>query len=353
MYAIASTIGAILAVAFGWRWLSRRHSLPCPAWLGRGVDFPGVAALFGTQQTLDRLGVPLGDRVLEVGPGPGRLLIPVARRVGPAGEAVGIDVQPDMIAQLMARAATAGIANLKGIVGDAATMIPSGQFDTIYIALALGEIPNRETVLRRCFKALKPGGVLSITEMVPDPHFVPRRTVRRLAEAAGFRYRATHGSWLSFTMNFEKRHDAGTRRRSGSAGLTASDLRRDDRRIVASQRVNRLAAASLAFLVTMVSAGTCLAAMMQSSERNPHACCTGKGQACAKLTVASENCCAVQTAVQFVPPVPVTEPARVDALIAAAEPTSFATSRLVASFDAGGQKPSALPTYLLDSVFRL
>ena len=201
------SVVALGAIAVTWRWLSRHHSLPCPAWLGRGVDLPGVATLFGTQRTLGRIGVRSGDQVLEIGPGPGRLLIPVARMVLPHGEAIGVDVQPAMIAQLKTRAAEEGISNLTGIVGDAATMTLPGRFDTVYIALALGEIPDREATLRRCLEALKPGGVLSITEMLPDPHFVPQPTVRRLAEAVGFRHRVTQGSWLSFTMNFEKPGD--------------------------------------------------------------------------------------------------------------------------------------------------
>lgn len=198
------SVVALIVVAVGWRSLSHRYSLPCPAWLGHGVDLPGVSVLFGTQRTLDRLDVRPGQRVLEIGPGPGRLLIPVARRVQPHGEAVGVDVQPAMIEQLRARAASTGVTNLIGIVGDAATMTPPGPFDTVYIALALGEIPNREATLRRCLHVLKPGGKLSITEMVPDPHFVPQRTVRRLAESVGFRHKSTQGSRLSFTATFEK-----------------------------------------------------------------------------------------------------------------------------------------------------
>jgi hypothetical protein len=40
--------------------------------------------------------------------------------------------------------------------------------------------------------------------MLPDPHFVPQRTVRRLARQAGFQHHATEGSWLSFTASFRK-----------------------------------------------------------------------------------------------------------------------------------------------------
>jgi ubiquinone/menaquinone biosynthesis C-methylase UbiE len=66
----------------------------------------------------------------------------------------------------------------------------------------LGEIPNREAALRQCYAALKPGGLLSITEIFPDPHYQSRNTVRRLAEAAAFRFDHSEGNWLSFTMNF-------------------------------------------------------------------------------------------------------------------------------------------------------
>lgn len=160
--------------------------------------------VYGTEKTLDRIGLRRGQRVLELGPGPGRLLIPAARRVEPEGEVVGLDIQPQMIDRLRSRAAEAGVKNLTGIVGDAATTVGPGEFDVVFLALTLGEIPDREAALRRSFEALRVGGILSVTEMFPDPHFVPRRTVHRLAERAGFRHVATHGSWPFFTANFVK-----------------------------------------------------------------------------------------------------------------------------------------------------
>lgn len=202
--AFAAALGGLAVVGLVWRSLSHRWSLPFPAWMGAGVDLPLVATVFGTDRTLARIGARTGQRVLEIGPGPGRLLIPIAQRVQPHGEAVGVDIQPAMIARLKARAAAAGVTNLVGIVADATTMTLSGQFDAVVIALALGEIPNREATLRRCLYVLKPGGMLSITEMIPDPHFVSQRTVKRLAEAAGFQHVRTHGSRLSFTVNFLK-----------------------------------------------------------------------------------------------------------------------------------------------------
>ena len=198
------TVIAVTLLALAWRWSSRRWSVPCPPWLAWGFENPRLARLLFVTRTLDRIGVRSGLRVLEIGPGPGRLLVPAAQRVQPDGEVVGLDIQPAMIDRLRARAQASGVSNLVGIVGDAATATPPGQFDVVFLATALGEIPNRTEALRRCFDALRPGGVLSITEMLPDPHFVGQGTVRRLAEQAGFRHLRTQGWWLSFTANFEK-----------------------------------------------------------------------------------------------------------------------------------------------------
>jgi len=50
--------------------------------------------LLGTYTTLDRIGLQPGQRILEIGAGNGRLLIPAAMRILPGGEAVGLDILP-------------------------------------------------------------------------------------------------------------------------------------------------------------------------------------------------------------------------------------------------------------------
>src|SRR5574341_1076287 len=123
---------ALVAVNLWWRRASRGRSLPCPTWLASSLESPLMDRLIGTQATLDRIGLRPGQRVLEVGPGPGRLLIPAARRVLPGGEVVGLDVQPGMIERLRARATQAGVSNLTAIVGDAAQPnFPPESFDLI------------------------------------------------------------------------------------------------------------------------------------------------------------------------------------------------------------------------------
>lgn len=195
----------LIAVNFWWRQASRRRSLPCPTIFAGALENPLFDRLIGTQTTLDRIGLRPGQRVLEIGPGPGRLLIPVAKRVLPGGEVVGLDIQPGMIERLKARAAQVGALNLTAILGDATQPnVPPESFDIVFLCTVLGEIPDREAALRQCHAALKLGGTLSITEIFPDPHYQSRATVRRLAESTGFRLQAMHGPWYFFTANFVK-----------------------------------------------------------------------------------------------------------------------------------------------------
>ena len=203
--AIAWILGILTAVNLWWRWQSRRQSLPCPTWLAGSLESPLADKLIGTQTTLDRIGLRPGQRVLEVGPGPGRLLIPAARRVLPDGEVIGLDIQPGMITRLETRAAQANVLNLTATPGDATQQhFPAESFDVIFLCTVLGEIPDREAALRQCYVALKPGGLLSITEIFPDPHYQSRATVQQLAETAGFRLKQVYGRWYFFTANFIK-----------------------------------------------------------------------------------------------------------------------------------------------------
>ena len=208
---VVAVVGAVLLFFLGWRWASRVWSLPCPTLLAWALDNRFYERITGTQVTLQRMGLRPGQRVLEVGPGTGRLLIPAVQRVLPGGEVVGIDIQPGMVERLKERARRAQVSNLTAIVGDATQpMVAEADFDLAFLATTLGEIPDRAAVLAQCFRALKPGGVLSITEMFPDPHYQSRSTVKRLAEETGFRLQSIQGGWWLFTANFEKPGDAPT-----------------------------------------------------------------------------------------------------------------------------------------------
>ncbi len=198
-------LAVFVAFSLAWRWASRRWSIPCPAALAWSFENPSFQRLSGTRIILERLGLRPGQKVLEIGPGPGRLLLPAAKQLLPGGEAVGIDVQPAMIQRLERRAKEAGLTNLKAILGDATQPhVPEASFDVVFLCTALGEIPDRTAALTQANRALKPGGILSITEIFGDPHYQRRSVVRRLAEGVGFRLRSVRGGWWLFTAEFVK-----------------------------------------------------------------------------------------------------------------------------------------------------
>jgi ubiquinone/menaquinone biosynthesis C-methylase UbiE len=189
-----------VAASLAWRWASRRRSLPCPTLFAWMLENP-----IGTQRTLDRMPLRPGQRVLEIGPGPGRLLVPAAQRVLPGGEVVGIDIQPGMIKRLVARAKRANVDNLTAILGDASQPhFAGGRFDLVFLCTVLGEVPDRAAVLAEAFRTLKPGGTLCVTELVGDPHYQSRSTVKRLAAEAGFRFESMRGGWWFYTASFVK-----------------------------------------------------------------------------------------------------------------------------------------------------
>ena len=194
-----------IAVTLSWRLASRRWSLPCPTRLAWLLDNPRFQGILGTTKTLDRIGLRPGQRILEIGPGPGRLLIPAAERVGPGGEVIGIDIQKGMVDRLRRRAREKGITNLTAITGDATRPhVPAGSCDLVMLCEVLGEIPDRAAVFAQCSRALKPGGVLSVTEWLPDPHYQFPSTLQHLAGQAGFQLQSIQGGWWLYTANFMK-----------------------------------------------------------------------------------------------------------------------------------------------------
>lgn len=220
-----AAVAAIVGFGLLWRLLSRRYRMPCPASFAWLVEGGGVMdRIAGSALLLDRLGLEPGMKVLDAGCGPGRLTIPAARRVGPEGAVLAVDVQPAMLRRTREKAAAAGLGNVQLLEAPlGGGRIAPATFDRALLVTVLGEIPDRDAALAEIFAALKPGGVLSVTEILPDPHYQRRATVRRLAEAAGFRPDRTFGRPWAYTLNLVKPVTEGGTGPAGS-GADSGDL---------------------------------------------------------------------------------------------------------------------------------
>lgn len=205
---LALAVAAVLIWA-GWRVVSRRRSLPCPVWLRWFVELDNpVTRVNRAAAIVGCLELRPGMRVVDVGCGPGRVTIPIARAVNP-GEVVAMDLQPGMLARLREKVATTGVTNvtlLEAGAGDG--KLGHARFDRALLVTVLGEVPNQAAAMREVFEALEPGGLLAVTETVFDPHFQSRAAVRRLAAAAGFGERRFVGGALAYTLVLEKRAGA-------------------------------------------------------------------------------------------------------------------------------------------------
>jgi len=193
--------GALVTVAALWR-LARR---PCPAWPGVLIENPYTDAVAGARLLVERAGIQPGMRVLDAGCGPGRLTLEAAARVGPSGRVVALDVQTRMLDRLRRRLDARGVTNVDarlGSLGDGS--LDAGGFDAALLADVLGEVPDRAAALADLHRALRPGGVLSVTDILPNPMYVPLRRVRTLARAAGFEEDGAFVGWTVYTVNFAK-----------------------------------------------------------------------------------------------------------------------------------------------------
>ncbi len=195
-----------IVISLVWRLASNRQSLPCPSWLGWMVEMDNPFTKTNRASTIiSLLDLQPGMKVLDAGCGPGRLSIPVAKAIGPQGELTALDLQPEMLARVQEKAAAAGLTNLRYVqAGLGEGKLEKAYYDCAMLVTVLGEIPNQAAALQEIYECLKPGGRLSITEVIFDPHFQSRESVQRTANKVGFRETGFFGKRLAYTMHFQK-----------------------------------------------------------------------------------------------------------------------------------------------------
>jgi ubiquinone/menaquinone biosynthesis C-methylase UbiE len=202
-------IGFLLIIFFACvliRLVRRYRKFPIPSVLTQLIDNPWRRRLVQRPSTVaNQLYLKSGMVVVEIGPGKGSYTIEFSKWVLPNGKVFAIDISESVIARLKQRIAQEEISNIIPQIGNAYDLsFDNESVDRVIAITCLPEIPEPVKVLREIRRILKPDGLLSLSELAPDPDYPRRKTVKRWASEAGFVLHSEYGNWFVYQLNFKK-----------------------------------------------------------------------------------------------------------------------------------------------------
>jgi len=146
--------------------------------------------------------------LLEVGCGSGAFTTFVARAVSEKGTVHAVDIEPKMLEQLeskLNRPENHDIKNIQLTQSNAYKLpFENDFFDLACMITVLQEIPDRHRALQEIKRVLRPGGVLAVTEFLPDPDYPLKSTTIKAVKKTGFALDEVMGNFWNYTVRFIK-----------------------------------------------------------------------------------------------------------------------------------------------------
>jgi SAM-dependent methyltransferase len=181
-------------------------------------DFTQIAATMreSGERLVDTLGIVSGMKVLDLGCGDGTTAVPAAQR---GADVLGVDIAANLVAAGNARAADAGLDNLRFRQGDACDLsdLADNSFDLVVSLFGAMFAPRPFDVAREIVRVTRPGGRIVMGNWIPgDPTLVAQ--ILRISSAytpappAGFVSPMTWGDEAQVCERFE------------AAGIAAADI---------------------------------------------------------------------------------------------------------------------------------
>lgn len=138
-------------------------------WLANVKGFEATLAPIG-DALLARADFARGERVIDLGCGGAATTIAIAASVAPDGEALGLDISPDLIAAATRRAEQASAANARFLCADAATAsLPGAPYDRLFSRFGSMFFTQPVPAFASLRSMLKPGGRIDLAVWGPPP----------------------------------------------------------------------------------------------------------------------------------------------------------------------------------------
>ncbi len=165
------------------KYLGRRIALPMSyhgiPWLNR----PERIQEENPEEMLEQLKVEPGMTVCDMGCGDGYYTIELARRVGPTGKVIAVDIQPEMLQELSRRCERNNLKNVEMILGlPHDPKLPKAQIDLILMVDVYHEFSNPIEMLASMRQSLKPDGRIALVEFRGEDPQVPIKPEHKMTK---------------------------------------------------------------------------------------------------------------------------------------------------------------------------